>query len=106
MTWIEKYAEERSMRDPEFKAAYEEERALLALVRARNAAALSQKDVADALSVSQPYIAAVERGTKPMSLSLMIRYANAVGASVEVRCKQRKRKSVRNAAVLLPATEG
>jgi transcriptional regulator with XRE-family HTH domain len=54
-------------------------------VRARNAADLSQKDVAEALHVSQPYIAAVERGAKPMSLSLMVRYANAVGASVEIK---------------------
>jgi len=84
MTWIQKYAEERSVRDPEFKAAYEQEKALLALVRARNVARLSQKDVAEALRVSQPYIAAVERGSKPMSLSLMVRYANAVGATVEV----------------------
>lgn len=50
-TWIEQYAEERSARDPEFKAGYEEERALLALVRARNAAALTQKDVAMPLQI-------------------------------------------------------
>ena len=30
-TWIERYVEERSSRDPEFKAGYEEECALLAL---------------------------------------------------------------------------
>lgn len=88
-TWIEKYAEERSSRDPEFKAGYEEECAVLALVRARNSSALTQQDVADALHVSQSYIARVERGSKPMSLSLMLRYANAVGASVEVKQPQR-----------------
>lgn len=82
MTWIEKYAEEQCIESPEFKAAYEEENALLALVRARNAASLTQKDVADALHVSQSYIARVERGSKPMSMSLMLRYANAVGVSV------------------------
>ena len=69
MTWIEQYAEERSARDPEFKAGYEEECAILELIRARNAASMTQKDVADALRVSQPYIAQVERGSKPMSLS-------------------------------------
>jgi DNA-binding XRE family transcriptional regulator len=83
MTWTEKYAEERSAREPEFKAGYEEECALLALVRARNAAELTQKDVADALHVSQSYIARVERGSKPMSLSLMLRYANVVGVMVQ-----------------------
>lgn len=84
MTWIERFAEEQSAASPEFKAAYEEEAALLALVRARNAAELSQKDVADALHVSQPYIAQVERGSKPMSLSLMVRYAQVVGVSIKV----------------------
>ena len=44
-------------RSPEFKAAYEAEAALLALVRARQTANLTQKDVAEALHVSQPYIA-------------------------------------------------
>lgn len=90
MTWIERYAEERSTRDPEFKAGYEEECAILALVRARNAADLTQKDVADALQVSQPYIAQVERGTKPMSLSLMLRYANVVGITVQFSPQQRQ----------------
>ena len=85
MTWIDKYAKERSKRDPEFKAGYDEEMALLALVRARNEAAMSQKDLAESLNVSQPYIAQVERGTKPMSLSLMMRYAKAVGVTVTVQ---------------------
>jgi len=49
MTWIEKYAKERSARDPEFWAGYEEECALLALVRARNAARLIREDLAEAL---------------------------------------------------------
>lgn len=82
-TWIEQYATEQSEASAEFKAAYEEERALLALVRARNDASLTQKDVADALQVSQSYIARVERGSKPMSLSLMLRYARAVGVVVQ-----------------------
>jgi DNA-binding XRE family transcriptional regulator len=83
MTWIEKNAEEQSAASPESKAAYEEECALLALVRARNAAELTQQEVADALHASQSYIARVERGSKPMSLSLMLRYANVVGVAVQ-----------------------
>jgi DNA-binding XRE family transcriptional regulator len=85
MTWIERYAEERSQRDPECKVGFEEESAILALVRARTEAKLTQKDVADALKVSQPYIAQIERGSKPMSLSLMFRYANVVGVAVDFR---------------------
>ena len=70
MTWIKQYAEKRSAKDPKFKAAYEEEAALLALV------------------VSQPYIAQIERGSKPISLSFMVRYANAVGATIQITPQQ------------------
>jgi len=85
MSWIKNLIAEECETSPEFKAAYEEESAILALIRARNAANLSQRDLAELLHVSQPYIAQVERGTKPMSLSLMVRYANAVGASIEIK---------------------
>ena len=84
MTWIKKYAEERSARSPEFKAAYEQESALLALIRARNQAELTQLQVADALHVSQPYIAQIERGSKPLSASMMFRYASVVGVTIHV----------------------
>jgi DNA-binding XRE family transcriptional regulator len=84
MTWIKQYAEKHSAKDPEFKAAYEEEAALLALVRARQSSNLTQQSLAKTLRVSQPYIAQIERGSKPMSLSFMVRYANAVGASIHI----------------------
>lgn len=81
---LDRYVAERSERDPEFKAAYEAESALLALVRARQMANLTQKDVADALHVSQPYIAQIERGTRMPGYRLLFRYANAVGATIKV----------------------
>lgn len=84
LTWIERYAAERSVIDPVFRAGYEEEAAVLALVRARNEAKMTQKELAEALKVSQPYIAQIERGTKPMSLSLMLRYAQAVGLTLRL----------------------
>lgn len=84
MTWIKRYAKKRSAKDAEFKAAYEEEQALLGLVRARKEANLTQLDLAETLKVSQPYIAQIERGSKPISLSFLVRYANAVGASVQI----------------------
>jgi DNA-binding XRE family transcriptional regulator len=87
MTWINKYAERRAAKDAEFKAAYEEEQTLLGLVRARQRANLTQQNLADTLKVSQPYIAQIERGSKPISLSFMVRYANAVGASVQIASK-------------------
>ena len=45
MTWIKQYAEKRSAKDPEFKAAYEEEAALLGLVRARQRSNLTQQNL-------------------------------------------------------------
>ena len=84
MSWIDGYIEKRSAEDPEFKAEYEAEAALLALVRARQASKLTQEDVARALHVSQPYIAQIERGMRPASLTLMVRYAHAVGATIQV----------------------
>jgi transcriptional regulator with XRE-family HTH domain len=89
MSWIKNVIAEECENSHEFKAFYEEESAILALIRARNAADLSQRELAEALHVSQPYIAQVERGSKPMSLSLMVRYANAVGASVEIKAPKR-----------------
>lgn len=84
MTWIQKYAKKRSAKDAQFKASYEEETALLALVRARQQANLTQQNIARTLKVSQPYIAQIERGSKPMSLSFLVRYAHAVGAKIQI----------------------
>jgi DNA-binding XRE family transcriptional regulator len=68
----------------EFKAAYEAEAALLALVRARQAANLTQKDVAEALHVSQPYIAQIESGSRKPGYLLLFRYAGVVGATIHI----------------------
>ncbi len=88
MTWIQQYAEKRSAKDSKFKASYDEEQAILGLVRARQKANLTQQNLAKALKVSQPYIAQIERGSKPISLSFMVRYANAVGASVRIATRR------------------
>ncbi len=84
MDHLGQYIKDRSERDPEFKAEYEAESALLSLVRARELANLTQSDVAKALHVSQPYIAQIERGTRKPGYLLLFRYANAVGAEIHV----------------------
>jgi DNA-binding XRE family transcriptional regulator len=94
MTWIKRYAEKRSAKDAAFKAAYEEEQALLGLVRARQQANLTQQELAATLKVSQPYIAQIERGSKPVSLSFLVRYANAVGASVQIASQPETRRGL------------
>ena len=52
MSKLRKYAEDRAAHDPEFRAAYEAEIAVMALVRARKDRGLSQTDMANRLHVS------------------------------------------------------
>lgn len=85
MSWIKKLIEEEAERSPEFKAAYQEEAIRIALVKARNEAGLSQRDLAEKLGVSQPRIAQVERGSRPMSMKFLLAYASAVNARIEVQ---------------------
>lgn len=81
---LQNYIDGRSKRDPEFKAEYEAEAAMLALVRARQDANLTQKDVAEALHVSQPYIAQIERGSRTPGYLFLFKYASVVGASIQI----------------------
>lgn len=90
MSWVKEYTEERSARDPEFKAAVEAEAAILALVRARKAAGPTQEDVARALHVSQPYVAQIERGTRPANFMLVVRYATRSGRGSRSRLARRR----------------
>jgi DNA-binding XRE family transcriptional regulator len=81
---LDRYIAVRSERDSEFKATYEAEKALLELVRARQHANLTQKEVAEALNVSQPYIAQIENGSRKPGYLLLFRYAAVVGANIRV----------------------
>lgn len=82
---LERHIADECENSPEFRAAFEAEAAMLALVRARQNAKLTQRDVAEALHVSQPYIAQIENGSRKPSYMLLFRYANAVGAKIQVR---------------------
>jgi transcriptional regulator with XRE-family HTH domain len=84
MSKLRDYAAVRSARDPEFKAAYEAEMAVMDLVRARKAKGLSQTDMADRLHVSQPYLAQIEGMTKKLNADLLFRYAAELGLSLRV----------------------
>ncbi len=84
MNFISKYIQEQNHTDAEFRAEYEAEALRLKLVRAREAAGLTQRDLAEQLGVSQPRIAQVERGSKPMSASFLLRYAAAVHMKLEL----------------------
>jgi transcriptional regulator with XRE-family HTH domain len=84
MSKLRKYAEDRSGRDPEFKAIYEAEMAVTDLVRARKAKGLSQTDMANLLNVSQPYLAQIENMSKKLNADLLFRYAAELGLSLKV----------------------
>lgn len=62
-----------------------DERMLRALVDARRAAGLTQRQVADILGIKQSSIAAFERHDNDPKLSTIQRYALAVGAEIEHR---------------------
>lgn len=84
MSFISKYIQEQGQSDSVFRVEYEAEALRLKLIRAREAAGLTQRDLADQLGVSQPRIAQVERGSKPMSASFLLRYAAAVHMKLEL----------------------
>src|SRR5438309_10091426 len=74
----------RAFADPEFQAIYEEEAAKkelwLQLVEARQAAGLTQEEVAKRLGVSQAQVARIEkRGYEAYTLRTLQRYVEALG---------------------------
>jgi transcriptional regulator with XRE-family HTH domain len=84
MSKLREYAAERSAGDPEFKAVYEAEMAVMDLIRARKAKGLSQTEMADRLQVSQPYLAQIEAMTKKLNANLLFRYAAELGLTLKV----------------------
>ncbi len=86
---------DKQMADPEFRAIYEEEAAKkelwLQLVEARQAAGLTQTEMAKRLGVSQAQVARIEkRGYDAYTLNTLRRYVEALGEgfSLEVRVKR------------------
>ena len=72
--------------DPANAAAISEQFACMELVKAlykaRHEAGLTQKELADRLGTNQSYIAALERGRKNITFSMLARYAAACGKKV------------------------
>jgi DNA-binding XRE family transcriptional regulator len=74
----------KQMADPEFRAVYEEEAAKKELwlqrVEARQAAGLTQAELAERLGVSQAQVARIEkRGYDTYTLTTLRRYVQALG---------------------------
>ena len=82
----------RMMADPEFRRIYEEEAAKkelwLQLAEARQAAALTQAEVAKRLGVSQAQVARIEkRGYDAYTLNTLRRYVKALGEGFTLEVK-------------------
>src|SRR6266571_5624372 len=82
----------RALADPEFRAIYEVESGKkelwLQLVEARQAAGLTQRELAERLGVSQAQVARIEkRGYEAYTLNTLRRYIQALGEgfSLDVR---------------------
>lgn len=65
------------------KLVDQDERLRRSLIQLRKARGISQTEVAEALGVTQPTVAAFERIDADPKLSTLRRYALAVGASIE-----------------------
>jgi DNA-binding XRE family transcriptional regulator len=85
----------RSDMTVEERAAYDERvlavRTVLELVEQRKKRRLAQRTIADRMGVSQPVIARLEKPLEPSwrqpSLSVLSRYAAALGMVIEVRLR-------------------
>ena len=80
---------ERQLADPDFAQTYEEEarkkELWLALVEARQAAGLTQAELASRLGVSQAQVVRIEkRGYNSYTLNTLRRYIAALGEGFEV----------------------
>jgi ribosome-binding protein aMBF1 (putative translation factor) len=87
------YARKRGSTDKNFKVAYDnlsdEFEALAALLHARNAAGLTQAEVAERMGVTQPVVARIEssigKKTHSPTVESLRRYANACGMKLVIR---------------------
>lgn len=85
---VEEYFAEREARDPEFRAAWEEQRPQYvlerALIQARLAAGLTQQQLADRLGKKQSAIARLETGRHPPRLDTLVEIARATEVSFTI----------------------
>ena len=98
---LDEFVAERRRVDKRFRELYddldESERATLneaartikELVALRKKRGLTQRQVAEAMGVTQPYVSRIERGTGPIGLRVAAAYALAVGGRISVVAESR-----------------
>lgn len=83
---------EQFLSDPQRRALYEQEAMIgelwLQMIEARQAAGISQQEIADRLGVSKSKVAQIERkGYATMSLSAILDYIHALGPGFSLEVK-------------------
>ena len=89
MSDVKRYIQNRAERDPEFaeayKVGYADFKIGVILRQAREAAGLTQKEVAQKLQTKKSAISRIENHADDVRLSTIRRYAEAVGANLQIR---------------------
>ena len=89
MSDVQKYIEERSKRDKEFAEGFEivyaDFKIGVVLRQAREAAGMTQEQVATKLRTRKSAISRIENHADDVRLSTLRRYAKAIGANLSIR---------------------
>ncbi len=95
MSDVKRYVQKRTESDPEFAKDYESGYADfkigVILRQAREAAGLTQEEVAKKLQTKKSAISRIENHADDVRLSTLRRYAEAVGASLQIRLTNSQR---------------
>lgn len=95
MSDVKRYIENRAERDPEFAENYEagftDFKIGVILRQAREAAGLTQEEVARKLKTKKSAISRIENHADNVRLSTLRRYAEAVGANLQIRLASTQR---------------
>ncbi len=88
MSDLQRYIDKRSALDPEFakdfEEGYQDFKIGVLLRHAREAAGLTQEDVARRLSIQRSAVSKVENNAEQVRLSLLKRYAKVLGKTLHV----------------------
>jgi ribosome-binding protein aMBF1 (putative translation factor) len=92
MSDVKKYVEERSKNDREFAlnfdSGYEDFKIGVLLRQVREAAGLTQEELARKMNTKKSVISRMENHADDIRLSTLRRYAEALGADIKIRVEQ------------------
>ena len=95
MSDVKRYIQERAARDVEFAENYEvgyaDFKIGVILRQARESAGLTQEEVARRMQTKKSAISRIENHADDVRLSTLHRYADAVGASLQIRLAHSQR---------------